>query len=180
LATVQLICAQKPCKGEEWTLTATQDGLVLTDHDGEVVTLVPNAQTPLRIKFPSFWASISFLIVVDETGGMHCFQPKKETVAAVRQRVAQCQGQAGSAAVTTVQNTAVRDLLIGLCLFALGALLTVGSLLLSQPGGYYIVTTGLLGVGLAGIIKGLYGFYKASQIQRSLPDEEEIEEAAEE
>src|SRR5579862_3045764 len=105
MTKVELICAQKPHKGEEWNLTATAEGLLLTDHLGETITLVPNAETPLRIKFPSFWASIAHLVVIDDAGQMLYFEPIKKTLASVKELVSQCQGQAGSAAVTAVQHT---------------------------------------------------------------------------
>src|SRR5436305_1408052 len=127
MTKVPLVNTQKPFKGEEWTLAATEEGLVLADVQGKEVTFVPNDQAPLRIQFPSFWASVTYLTVLDEGGGMHLFEPKKETLAQVRALVLHCQAQAGPAAVAAVQHTAVRDLVIGAAPFVLGTVLTVGS-----------------------------------------------------
>jgi hypothetical protein len=175
---IALICALKPHKGEEWSLTATKAGLLVSDQQGEAVTLVPNAETPLRIKYPSFWASISYLVVVDDAGEMLSFEPKKATLAAVREMVAACQGKAGSAAVTAVLRTAVRDAIVGTLLFIVGVALTFGSFVLAQPGGTFIITRGLIAFGVLGVVKGLYGFYKALKIKRSLPAEEDDAELA--
>ena len=47
-------------------------------------------------------------------------------------------------------------LIIGICLLALGAGVTACSFTTAEPGGAYLVTSGLIGIGLLTILKGVW------------------------
>src|SRR5690242_5379515 len=87
---VRLFGALEAYFDEELELRATDDGLVLYDDEGEVVTEIPNADVPLRIKFPSFWASIRNLIILDDQNCPLEFQPDPKSVARVRKLIDEC------------------------------------------------------------------------------------------
>lgn len=154
---VRLIGAAKAYAGEAWQLSPTDDGLVLYDEDGERATKIPDADVSLRIVFPSFWASVRHLIIVDKDGDRLEFQPDTRAVARVRELVEQCLYRDPEQAARTMRGKAVRDLAIGGGSFVLGCCITAGTFLAAGPKGTFYITTGLLVVGLIEIIAGSFG-----------------------
>src|SRR4051794_33324594 len=109
---VHLIGAAKPYAGEEWQLRPTDDGLALFDEEGDQVTEVPDAGVSLRIVFPSFWASVRHLIIVDDRGRPLEFKPDAKAVTRVRELVQQCLYRNPEEAAGTMRGKALRDMAI--------------------------------------------------------------------
>ncbi len=177
---VRLIRAEKPRKGTEWLLVTTRRGLQLRNEEDVAVLNVPAAEAGLRIKFPSFWASVRYLTILDEDGTMFLFEPDKKTVARVQELVAECLGDAGQDAVAALRRHANRSLLIGAGLFVAGVVLTIVSMMTAKPEGEYFIMTGLLGVGLISVVRGIYLHVKAGHLQSQVPPEMDDEDEEDE
>ncbi len=161
---VRLIGAAKPYAGEEWQLRPTDDGLALFDEEGDRVTDIPDAEVSLRIVFPSFWASIRHLMIVDNNGHQLEFQPDSQAVARVRKLVEHCLYRDPENAARTMRGKALRDLAIGGGSFILGTCITAGTWLAAGPKGTFYVTTGLLLAGIIEIVRGLIWLLRAARL----------------
>lgn len=164
-----LTCALKPHRGEVWQLDDSNDGLVLRAGE-EVVTVIPHAEASLRVHLPSFFGSR--YITVDLGGGnLICFEPKPEDIAHVREFVEASLNRHPGAAAAALDRKANRDLLIGGGSMLLGLALTTWSFIAAAPGGTFLVTTGLLGVGLVEVFRGIYFKTKARERKRFAGEE---------
>jgi hypothetical protein len=171
MTPIKLTYALKPHLGEEWELRRTDQGFELRDANGQVAVIVPAADASHRIRFPSFWASVTFLEVRTPDDHPHCFKPEKETVTQVRAAVDEALGQNPDEAAAVLRKKAVRNLSIGLLCLVAGAAISIATFLhaVAQPGGgTYVVTTGLFGGAVWGIASGLYWYSKAGKIGRSV------------
>ena len=169
---VRLIFAVAPHQGETVYLEKTSKGLVVRDEDGEVVTKIPNGEVSTRVHFPSFWASVSFLMLEKEDGTPLQFQPKPKTLAAVRKLVEACINTDPRATAATYRRKAIRDFIVGTVTLVLGAVITVAMYLVAPPRGTFILMTGLLVAGLAEIIRAIYFGFKAVQHARAAPEDQ--------
>jgi hypothetical protein len=177
MESVRLTCATKPNVGEKWLLERRRKGLLLLDGDEKVVTSIPAGEAGLRILFPSFWASRAKLVITGDRGKLLLFEPGKKTVAKIRGLVEDCIEADPEAAAAAYTSKAIRDLLIGGGSVVLGLIVTAASFIFAAPDGKFYVMTGLLGVGLVEIIRGIYFSIKASRLsQLAESDEEEDEE----
>jgi hypothetical protein len=173
MENVRMTFATKPHMGERWILERTRKGLVLLDEDDEVVTSIPSAQAGLRIHFPSFWGSNSFLVVVGKNGDRYSFEAKKKAIDIVRDLVEDCADANPAATAAAFRAKAKRDLLVGAGSFILGVVLTCLSFMFASSNGKFMVTTGLLLVGLFEIGRGIYFANKASHYRQKADDDVE-------
>jgi hypothetical protein len=169
--SARLIYATKPHAGERWILERTRKGLVLLDEDEEVVTSIPTAEAGLRIRFPSFWASNKYLVVVGKKGEQFPFEPKPKALDIVRDLVADCADADPAATAAAFKAKAKRDLLIGGGSFLLGVVITCLSFMFPSSNGKFVMMTGLIFVGLLEIGRGIYFANKASQLGRVRDDD---------
>jgi hypothetical protein len=161
LMGTSLTCALKPHRGEVWQLDDGDDGLVLLAGK-KVVTVIPHGLASLRVHLPSFFGSR--YITVDLGGGnLVCFEPKAKDISRVRQLVEASLNRNPRAAAAALDRKANRDLLIGGGSMLLGLVITVWSFIAAGPGGTFVVTTGLLVVGLIEVIRGIYFKSKAGE-----------------
>jgi hypothetical protein len=176
MESARLIYATKPHTGERWILERTRKGLVLLDDDDEVVTSIPTGEAGLRIRFPSFWASNKFLVVVGKKGELFLFEPKPKALDIVRDLVEDCADADPAATAAAFKAKAKRDLLIGGGSFLLGVILTCLSFMFASSNGKFLVMTGFLFVGLFEIGRGIYFANKASQFRRAGEDDHDDDE----
>jgi hypothetical protein len=170
MSSIRLTYALKPHLGEEWELRRTEPGFELLDANGAVVVTVPAAEASHRIRFPSFWANVTFLEVRTPDDFPHCFKREPEVLAQVRAWVDEALGKNPDEAAAVLRKKAVRNLGIGLICLVAGAGITIATYLRAvalQVGGTYVVTTGLFGGAVWGIASGLYWYSKAGKIGRS-------------
>lgn len=161
---ISLICV-RPNAGEVWDLDDGEAGLVLRAGE-QVVTVIPGGEASLRVQLPNFFGS-RYITIDLGRGNLVCFEPKPETVAQVRALLGETVSQNPDATAASFDKKANRDLLIGGGSMLLGIVITAWSFLAAAPGGTFTVTTGLLGVGLVEIIRGIYFKSKASESKRS-------------
>ncbi|HEX4590013.1 MAG TPA: hypothetical protein VH120_08800 [Gemmataceae bacterium] len=167
---IPLTYAQKPFAGQVWELHRTGDGFELRDAGGELVTTVPAAEAGYRFRFPSFWASVTYLEILTPKDGAHYFKPDKVTVAAVKEQVDEVLGIDPGAAAKALRRKAAPALGGGLLAIAAGLALTAFTYLqaATQPGGgRYFVMTGLIGVGLFSTCRGLMWYARAGKLDRA-------------
>lgn len=164
MPALKLIKAQKPDKGEVFTVSTSKTSLLLKDAADELVLKIPFAELGQRVHFPSFWASVAFITLMDAKGKPWCFEPKPKAVERLKEIVANCLDRDAGGAADVYRKSGLRDLLIGGGSFLLGVVITVGSLLSTQDGQTFVVTYGLIGVGLIEMIRGGYYLVKAGQL----------------
>ena len=66
--SLALTYAQKPYEGQTWDLRRTVTGFALLDPGGQIITTIRAADASHRFRFPSFWASVTFLEVLMPDG----------------------------------------------------------------------------------------------------------------
>jgi len=167
---IPLTNAKKPHEGQVWQLRRTAAGFDLCDEAGELVAAIPAAEATYRFRFPSFWASVTYLEVLTPEAGTFYFKPEKATVAAVREQVDEALGLDPAAAAKALRRKAWPALGGGLLMLVIGVGLTVAGYLnaVAKPqGGTYYVTTGLIGVGLFATCRGLMWYAKAGRLDRA-------------
>jgi hypothetical protein len=167
---ILLTHAKKPYEGQVWQLQRTADGFDLLDADGESITTVSAAEASYRFRFPSFWASVTFLEVQTPDGDTFYFKPEKATVAAVREQVDEAVGADPAGAAKALRRKAGPALGGGLLALGAGVALTAFTYMqaAAQPGGgRYFVMTGLIGVGLFATCRGVMWYVKAGHLDRA-------------
>jgi hypothetical protein len=165
---VQMRCCHLKHKGEMWTLDLTEDGAVVQDAGSNVRAEFTREEAAESFLFPSFSESIKqFRIPIE--GELWYFDVAKEDLKQIKSFVDQAVVAVGPEAVGAVRNTAIRDTLIGIGGVIGGTVLTLGSFFKAAEnadGGEYIVTYGLILVGLIAIGKGIYGFVRYGQLKQ--------------
>jgi hypothetical protein len=167
---ISLTCAQKPNAGQVWQLQPTKDGFELRDAGGELVTTIPAAETGYRFRFPSFWASVRYLEILMPEGGAHYFEPNKATVAAVKEQVDEALGLDPAGAAAALRRKALPALGIGVLALVAGLGTTAYSYMNAaarEGGGNYYVLTGLIGVGVFSLCRGLMWYARAARLSRT-------------
>jgi hypothetical protein len=166
---IPLTCVHKPNAGKDWQLHRTAHGFELRDAGGELVTAVPAAEAGYRFRFPSFWASVRYLEILQPDGGTHHFEPDKGTVASVKEQVDEALGLDPGAAAQALRRKALPALGGGLLALVAGLGLTAFSYMQAAApgGGRYWVTTGLIGVGLFSTCRGLMWYARAGKLGRA-------------
>src|SRR5439155_833919 len=104
-------------------------GFELRDVTGEVAVTVPAAQAAHRIRFPSFWANVSFLEIRTPDDYPHCFKREPEVLAQVRAWVEEALGRNPDEAAAVLRKKASRNLGIGVLCLVAGAGITIATLL---------------------------------------------------
>lgn len=169
---IALRCAEGRHRGRVWRLQDTPEALVLVNHKGQVVASIEPAEAGLRIRLPSFWQSIANIVILDESEEVvGAFEPKPRTVARVKALIEGAHGQASPAAASKMREKAFWSLIVGIVLLGLGLVITLATFVLAGPGGTFVVTTGLIGVGLAGIARYFYWTSQARQVDAIAEDD---------
>jgi hypothetical protein len=169
LPPIPVTNAKKPHEGQIWQLQRTAAGFDLCDDAGEIVTAIPAAEAGYRFRFPSFWASVTFLEVQTPEGGTFYFKPEKATVAAVREQVEEALGVDPAGAAQALRRKALPALGGGLLAMVVGGGLTAYTYMQAaaqQGGGRYFVMTGLIGVGLFATCRELMWYARAARLDR--------------
>jgi hypothetical protein len=167
---IPLTNAKKPHEGQIWLLLRTADGFELRDDANELVTAIPTAEAGYRFRFPSFWASVTYLEVQTPKGDAFYFKPDKATVAAVKEQVDEALGLDPAGAANALRRKAWPALGGGLLALVGGLGATAYTYLQAaaqQGGGRYFVMTGLIGVGLFSTCRGLMWYAKAGRLDRT-------------
>jgi len=140
--------------------------LVLLDAAQIRVTSIPVGEARMRIHVPSFLQSRRYIVIESYDGTLLSFEPKPKALENIRALIEECMHDAPRATAKTYWKAALRDLLIGGGSFLLGVIITCASILFTAPDGKFLVTTGLLVVGVIEIARGIYYAIRASQCGR--------------
>ncbi len=171
MAGIKLVSVRKPA-GAIWHLDRDEDGLVLCDENDNVVLSMTAAEAITRIHMPSFWAS-RYIVIDPDRGEILTFEPKPKSVSQLRELLEECRDEDPGATAAVIRHKATRDLLIGGGALLLGVVVTAVSFATAAPGGTFLVMTGLLGVGVFKIIRGIYGMAKAGNQARRVNDQDD-------
>jgi hypothetical protein len=173
---IRLAFAEKARNGVPAFLEQSSDGLLVRDKDGKVLTAIPNDEASSRVRFPSFWASVSNLEFIKEDGNPLQFQPEAKTLASVKEMIYGCIDSDPRGTAATYRRKATRDLLIGGGSFTLGVVITVVTMVMAPPEGSFTVMTGLLLVGLFEIGRGIYYWLEAAKHEKAADQDEDSDD----
>jgi hypothetical protein len=143
-------------------LVLVDDELILRDGTDNVLASFRAAEATLRIRPPSFWGSRFILIDVGQRDPL-CFEPSAEAVSRVRALIGHVLEQNPVEAATAMRRKGTRDLLIGGGSLGLGLAITAWSFGAAEPGGEFVITVGLIVVGVVEVLRGAYWMVKAGR-----------------
>jgi hypothetical protein len=168
-------CCHREHKGEVWTLDLGADGATVQDARRAVRGEYGRAEVAEQFRLPSFSESVKQLrIPID--GELWYFDVARADLKEIKAYLDQAVVAAGPEAVRAVRNRALRDTVIGAGVFVAGVALTVGSYLRAAQnpaGGQYVVTYGLILVGLVMVGKGVYGLVRYGRLQKLAQEHED-------
>lgn len=170
--SIKLIFAKKPRQGEVCYLKPLGEELALLDASDKLVARINRDEAMLRIHLPSFWSS-RYIVIDGDDGNVICFEPKPkaiEKLQAMFEGMASAEQSGGMA--QACYRSGMRDLLIGGGSLVLGIILSVISFNLAAPGGSYWVMTGLIGVGIIEILRGISNLTKSDNLRRMASSQE--------
>jgi hypothetical protein len=168
-------CCHLKHKGEAWVLDLGDEGALVRDASGRVRAQFTREEAAGAFLLPSFSESIKqFRLPVD--GEIWFFDVAKNDLKEIKTYINEAVVAAGPEAVLAVRNTAIRDALIGLACIIAGVGLTVWSYIRATQNpedSGYVVTYGLVLVGLVMLGKGVYGFVRYGQLKKMSQDQAE-------
>jgi len=168
--SIDLTCVERGHKGEQWTLSLESDAVVAAGPDGSVMGRWTPQQAVDRFTFPGL--SDKYFTIAWENGSLR-FKVARQQLQQIKEFGNVTVSAEGVEAIDHLRSKAVRDVVIG-SLSTLGGLAaTFGTVYLaarSAGGGVYVVTYGLIAVGLTEPGRGITGLNRCRQLKK-LSDE---------
>src|SRR5262249_10470614 len=139
------------------------------------LTSIPIGEATMRINLPSFLASNRYITIETHDRLVLQFEPKPKAVETIRAMLSEGTVDAPQATANAYWKAALRDALIGGGSFMLGITITCASFLFAAPDGKFLVTTGLIVVGLIELGRAAYYAIRAMQCSRPAVDAEAVD-----
>jgi hypothetical protein len=150
---------------EVWHLERIGDDVVLYDAKGVEEVRFPARAAVRRIQFPYLLGLFPLDIFIAGRNRRDLwFKCPPETKKAVKAFIKSCIGADPKGAVAHARAESIRDLVLGVLALVVGIGVTVASIAYGGAGGVYVVTTGLIAVGVVGVIKGYTGLIRAAAL----------------
>ncbi|MGF1579035.1 MAG: hypothetical protein ACFCD0_06695 [Gemmataceae bacterium] len=162
-------------RDEIWELQLGRHDVVLRDEYGEIFAEFDREDSPKHIVFPSFWESVKYFTVVDEDRQRLQFDISNGAMAVVQEYIDTLTLDAGPDAVRKLRTQGSWQLVGGIGLLMLGAIVLVFALAQAASGNHVRRYTGI-GVLVGGGIltaRGISLLNKAARVADMIEDEDD-------